>query len=778
MPANREVAAGRFRLLSPIGEGSTSEVHRAEDLHAQESSSDRLVVLKLILPNAGAETAEHFDREMRIMRRLNHPNLARTIAGSADSDVTYLAVEFLDGHTLDRLGRTRLPIPWVAALGAQIANGLSAAHSAGVVHRDLKPSNVMVLRGGVVKVLDFGMGRIVESGRGTGMTVDAARYLAPEQFGSSAVFQAADLYSLGCVLFELLTGVPPFRGGTPFELGHKHRHETLPPLRPLRPDLPDGMARLVESLLAKRPVDRPVDAVAVREALLPFAVADDPVPGWEHLNPVSWLAETHAAKPVGPEREVQASDVDSPAAFVEADLDAELSVPGDTVLDLAGTGVLHRECSRIFQVDKTAGGNVCDGRPLPLHQHQREAIDIAQSGESYVLTTDPGASESLSYLVPIVDKVLKDRATAEPDARKRIRAIIVHPVNAPASELGELDKYLLDGYNAGREPVTFTHCTGRDGDERREEIHANPPDILLTDPVMLELMLTRPGDRGSPMELAEGLEFLVLDDLHTYRGRRGSDVALLIRRIREACRAERMQCIGTSAAMSVEGTGEDRREIVARVASALFGTAVDPRNVIGETSTPTSETSSRRSAPAVAPPRHELGGEALMRSHLQAIWLAESRLELGRTMPEVIDIGDARRPDPELPLRDHIAAALHTPEALGRAVAAARQVFDGLLEELLNTDWWHDQWIEDAVLDAGIRFDLAFKPWRDLFRTALLEKDSPDSHPVLADFNPYHYLMNVGFLPGYALPYLPLAADHPDERGGVCLLTERCSRYA
>ncbi|MGW3730004.1 DEAD/DEAH box helicase, partial [Streptomyces sp. NPDC000851] len=227
---------------------------------------------------------------------------------------------------------------------------------------------------------------------------------------------------------------------------------------------------------------------------------------------------------------------------------------------------------------------VCDGRPLTLHQHQREAIDAAKSGASYVLTTGTGSGKSLSYIVPIVNKVLEERVAEGPKAQKRVRAIIVYPMNALAnSQLKELEKYLRDGYGEGREPVTFARYTGQEDDARRKEIRDNPPDILLTNYVMLELMLTRPADRASLIKMARGLEFLVFDELHTYRGRQGADVALLIRRVREACQAQDLQCIGTSATMSTEGTVDDQKRVVADVASTLFGTTVRPEHVIGET---------------------------------------------------------------------------------------------------------------------------------------------------------------------------------------------------
>ncbi|MFF3442543.1 protein kinase [Streptosporangium sp. NPDC002721] len=647
MPVNLDRVASRFRLLEAVGKGNMGEVYRAEDLQADTEDRDRVVAVKLILRNrsgaiidsrADDKAVQRFGREMRIMRRLDHRNLPRIIAGDVDATgLPYIAMELLDGETLKDLvsEHPQLPIGWVSALGAQIADGLSAAHTAGVIHRDLKPANVMLLRGGVVKVLDFGMGRILDDIEGgkvtsTGVTVGTARYMAPEQFLASTVTQAADLYALGCVLFELLTGVPPFHSESAYELGRKHLTEPPPPVRLLRSDVPAELERLIERLLAKDPADRPADAVTVRETLLPFAVGEERVLGWDGLDPVRHLAKVRAESRLSqpatepadtPEPQTSGSGMDvfglhrklikdyrsfteggtvirddRIAAFVENDLDAKSQWPdpwlslnpffasGGTVLELATAGVLHPECARIFQAGKTEDGTVCDGRPLTLHRHQREAIDTAKSGASYVLTTGTGSGKSLSYIVPIVDKVLRDRERQGPEARKRVRAIIVYPMNALAnSQIKELDKYLRDGYGPGREPVTYARYTGQENEEQRKEIRDNPPDILLTNYVMLELMLTRPGDRRSLIKMAKGLEFLVFDELHTYRGRQGADVALLIRRVREACQATRLQCIGTSATMSSEGTAEEQRKAVGRVATTLFGTTVGPKNIIGET---------------------------------------------------------------------------------------------------------------------------------------------------------------------------------------------------
>ncbi|MEV5550614.1 protein kinase [Streptomyces sp. NPDC052309] len=646
----QELIDGRFRVGQVVGKGNMGEVHRAEDLLAPEGGAGRLVAVKTILRrrtgaliDTGADTkaVERFAREVRIMRRLEHPNLTRLVAGGVDegAGLPYLAMEFLDGETLRDLveEESRLPLSWVAAIGAQIADGLCAAHAAGVVHRDLKPANVMLTRGGTVKILDFGMGRIVDDPdearlTSTGVSVGTARYMAPEQFEARQVTQAADLYALGCVLYEMLVAVPPFTGESPFELARRHLEAEPAPLGVIRGEIPAELVRLVGRLLAKDPADRPASAAEVRDALHPLAVrdADTPLlPHWSALDPTrpQAAAGAHAgAAPPGPAPRpapVTASgtamDVfgvhralikdyrdfteggtvirdDRIAAFVEKDLDDKSQWPdpwlslnpffqsGGTVAELVGEKVLHPECARIFQAGKTEGGTVPDGRPLTLHRHQREAIDAAARGVSYVLTTGTGSGKSLAYIVPIVNRVLHERDAEGPGAGKRVRAIIVYPMNALAnSQLKELEKYLRDGYGDGREPVTFARYTGQEDDEKRRRIRDNPPDILLTNYVMLELMLTRPADRAGLITMARGLEFLVLDELHTYRGRQGADVALLVRRVREACRAPGVQCIGTSATMSSEGTVEDRKKAVADVASRLFGTTVDPGDVIGET---------------------------------------------------------------------------------------------------------------------------------------------------------------------------------------------------
>lgn len=249
---------------------------------------------------------------------------------------------------------------------------------------------------------------------------------------------------------------------------------------------------------------------------------------------------------------------------------------GGRVDELVTAGLLHPECANIFRANKDAGEA---GQMLTFHQHQRDAIEVASTGASYVLTTGTGSGKSLAYIVPIVDAVLRE------GSGQGVKAIVVYPMNALAnSQMDELGKFLTHGYGTAGQPVTFERYTGQEGEEKRREILADPPDILLTNYVMLELVLTRPDERRSLIEAAKGLRFLVLDELHTYRGRQGADVAMLVRRVREACAAhDTLQCIGTSATMASGTTVAEQRSEVAKVATQIFGTEVKPDNVITET---------------------------------------------------------------------------------------------------------------------------------------------------------------------------------------------------
>lgn len=242
----------------------------------------------------------------------------------------------------------------------------------------------------------------------------------------------------------------------------------------------------------------------------------------------------------------------------------------------ASGGLLHPQTAQFFSIKKQGEPSI----PFRLFKHQVFAIQQAQARKSYVVTTGTGSGKSLTYFIPIVDAVLRARASG--DKTKRTRAIIVYPMNALAnSQLEEVKKFTD---NLSGDSVSVERYTGQEDKAQRAHIASNPPDILLTNFQMLEYLLTRFGeDDKRVLANCHGLEYLVLDELHTYRGRQGADVALLVRRVRSRLKADGLLCIGTSATMSSSGDEEERRRVVSRVATKLFGTEIAPGSIIGET---------------------------------------------------------------------------------------------------------------------------------------------------------------------------------------------------
>ncbi|WP_447858105.1 DEAD/DEAH box helicase [Pseudomonas aeruginosa] len=247
--------------------------------------------------------------------------------------------------------------------------------------------------------------------------------------------------------------------------------------------------------------------------------------------------------------------------------------PGRALMDLAEEGVVDPDLPKVFAFG-------ADRSPISLHRHQDQSLSKALQGRNYIVTTGTGSGKSLCFFVPIIDRILKaKRAGAAP----RTRAIVIYPMNALAnSQREELEKFIEGcGIDPNLKP-TFERYTGQESDTERKRIAAAKPDIILTNFMMLELLMTR--QDGLDQEVItnmEGLEFLVLDELHTYRGRQGADVAMLVRRVRERLGAQNMLCIGTSATMA-SGDEDAGRRAVAKVGTTLFGSSVHEDDVITE----------------------------------------------------------------------------------------------------------------------------------------------------------------------------------------------------
>ena len=305
--------------------------------------------------------------------------------------------------------------------------------------------------------------------------------------------------------------------------------------------------------------------------------------------------------------------------------------------------VLDPGCADIFREN---------GRPLCLYKHQEQAIALAAARESFVVTTGTGSGKSLCFFIPIVSRVLAARRTS---AQRRTHAIIVYPMNALAnSQMDELAKFI--DQVPGERPITFARYTGQEDQTERKRVADHPPDILLTNFMMLELLMTRQEELDRQViGNCAGLHFLVLDELHTYRGRQGADVALLVRRVRERLQPDKLLCIGTSATMSSEGSLEDKNRVVAEVASKLFGCRIVESNVIAETLERI--TDANATAESVRPCLGEAVDagapsnipDAALRKHPLAVWV-ETRLGISfcevdrrwirakpKTMTEAVD---------------------------------------------------------------------------------------------------------------------------------------------
>ncbi len=290
-----ELVLGPYVLQERLGEGGMGTVFKAH-----HTFLNRPVAIKLIneAQLSSPSAADRFLLEMQLAAHLDHPHIVRAFDAGKVGDRYYLAMELIQGETLARLVQQRgpLPVSWACACVRQAALGLQHASENGLVHRDIKPSNLMLStpRTGppVVKVLDLGLARL-QRGEGsrdltrTGTVMGTMDYLAPEQaLDPRAVDVRADIYSLGCTLFFLLAGRPPFTGGTEAQRLLQHQQQEAPAVESLRPDVPPAVAAVVRRMLAKRPEQRFQTPGEVAALLEPFASWA----GWENPAPVTGVA--------------------------------------------------------------------------------------------------------------------------------------------------------------------------------------------------------------------------------------------------------------------------------------------------------------------------------------------------------------------------------------------------------------------------------------------------------------------------------------------------------
>jgi serine/threonine-protein kinase len=253
-----DVLAERYELEELVGSGGMSSVYRAHD-----RVLDRKVALKVLHQQLASEDeyVERFRREARMVAGLLHQNIVTVIDRGEDSGCPFIVFEFVDGENLKQRVRRDGPLPVDEAveLAVQVARGLSFAHTNGYVHRDVKPQNVLLNGDGEAKVTDFGIARSLDVKQGvtqTGTVLGTSDYIAPEQAQGQHVDEHTDVYSLGIVLYELLTGELPFSGDNFVAVAMKHINEAPPPVSALRPEVPPRLDAAIARALAKRPEDR------------------------------------------------------------------------------------------------------------------------------------------------------------------------------------------------------------------------------------------------------------------------------------------------------------------------------------------------------------------------------------------------------------------------------------------------------------------------------------------------------------------------------------------
>ena len=411
------------------------------------------------------------------------------------------------------------------------------------------------------------------------------------------------------------------------------------------------------------------------------------------------------------------------AAYIQEALDAGRLFPdpliqfnpsfayGPSLAELVAEGLLHRTLDDIF-------------RGYSLYQHQVDALRLGSVGKDFIVTSGTGSGKSLTYIGTIFDRIL--RAREDGSYRSGVKAVIVYPMNAlinsqteefrkyqrnyleplaPASlDREALAKLPLDEQVAELEratgtafPISFAQYTGQEGEAVRDRVKADPPDIILTNYMMLELMMTRLAEAPLRESFRASLDFLVFDELHTYRGRQGSDVAMLIRRI-QAFTGRPTQCIGTSATMSSGGDSLDaQKETVAEVGQLIFGKPFGKTQVVNETLTRVTAyrgvtPSGEELALALDPKSMEGDDETQLRNHPLALWL-EAEIGLEQIDPEWL-----RRRTPVT--REQVY------EVLANAARTTTDEAEVAIEALLT---WSEK-INDQLKSRGIR--RAYFPFR------------------------------------------------------------------
>ncbi|WP_305657735.1 serine/threonine-protein kinase [Streptomyces sp. cf386] len=431
-----------------IGQGGMGQVWTAYDQRL-----DRRVAVKLLRPDkvAGQEADElrrRFVRECRVTAQVDHPGLVTVHDAGSEGEELFLVMQYVDGADLSDHLAEHDPYPWqwAVAVAAQLCAVLSAVHAVPIVHRDLKPRNVMVKQDGTVTVLDLGVASVMDADTTrlthTGTPIGSPAYMAPEQAMGGAVGPYTDLYALGVLLHELLSGDVPFSGSTALGVLHRHLYEPPVPVRRIRPEVPEALEALVLRLLAKDPQHRPDSAQEVYEHLALLLPARG-TPTGAPLDPTRPFLRPHAP---WPDRARTPAHQPAPVAPTAEKPDVARAV--DEVKRLLGEG-------RITQAVDILGAIL----PTAAEQHGEHSPVVRTLRKQYAATLmdDGQYRRALPELRRLADERAAEAGQADPQSlRFRYDAAqCLEQLGEPAAALAEyraLLPYYENQYVSGGDP--------------------------------------------------------------------------------------------------------------------------------------------------------------------------------------------------------------------------------------------------------------------------------------------------------------------------------------
>ncbi|MBW1595789.1 serine/threonine-protein kinase [Streptomyces sp. JJ38] len=380
------VIAGRYELTEPLGKGAMGQVWGGHD----RGLGGRPVAVKLMHSGQMAslsgsadpeELRERFERECRVTAQIDHPNLVTVFDAGRDDDELFLVMQRLDGSDLaDHLAENDpYPWQWAVAVAAQLCAALVAVHAVGIVHRDLKPGNVIVRPEGRVVVLDLGIAAVGSAAdtrlTRTGTLIGTPVYMAPEQaIGTAPVGPAADLYALGVMLYELLTGQVPFEAPEATGLLYRKLHEEPVPVREIRPETPSALAALVHRLLHKDPQGRPADAHEVYEALAPLLPSPKAPGPALPLDPSRPFRRPLEPWPQRPARTAPAAGFGPPPA-------TGLAATLEDVRRLLSYGQYAQVADLLGAALPTAAAEHGEGSPIVRSLRKQYAVTLMEAGQ-------------------------------------------------------------------------------------------------------------------------------------------------------------------------------------------------------------------------------------------------------------------------------------------------------------------------------------------------------------------------------------------------------------